>query len=66
MEAASTSETSVNFYQTPRRNNPDDSHLQDSIVYDYGLYPCTEGTNYNGFQPTHWVISKSSSDVEND
>jgi hypothetical protein len=27
MEAASTSETLVNFYQTTRRNNPDDSHL---------------------------------------
>jgi hypothetical protein len=27
MEAASTSETSVNFYQTARRNNPKDSHL---------------------------------------
>jgi hypothetical protein len=27
MEAASTSETSVNFYQTPWRNNPEDSHL---------------------------------------
>jgi hypothetical protein len=27
MEAASTSETSVNFYQTTLRNNPDDSHL---------------------------------------
>jgi hypothetical protein len=27
MEAASTSETSVNFYQTTRRNNPQDSHL---------------------------------------
>jgi hypothetical protein len=26
MEAANTSETSVNFYQTTRRNNPDDSH----------------------------------------
>jgi hypothetical protein len=26
-EAASTSETSVNFYQTKRRNNPEDSHL---------------------------------------
>jgi hypothetical protein len=23
-----TSETSVNFYQTTRRNNPEDSHLQ--------------------------------------
>jgi hypothetical protein len=28
MEAASTSETSVNFYQTTRRYNPEDSHLQ--------------------------------------
>jgi hypothetical protein len=27
MEAASTSETSVNFYQTIRRYNPEDSHL---------------------------------------
>jgi hypothetical protein len=27
MEAASTSETSVNFYQTTRRNNPGDDHL---------------------------------------
>jgi hypothetical protein len=28
MEAASASETSVNFSQTPRRNTPEDSHLQ--------------------------------------
>jgi hypothetical protein len=28
MEAARTSETSVNFYQTTRRNIPEDSHLQ--------------------------------------
>jgi hypothetical protein len=28
MEAARTSETLVNFYQTTRRNNPDDSHLR--------------------------------------
>jgi hypothetical protein len=27
MEAAGISETSVNFYQTTRRNNPEDSHL---------------------------------------
>jgi hypothetical protein len=27
MEAVSTSETSVSFYQTIRRNNPEDSHL---------------------------------------
>jgi hypothetical protein len=28
IKAASTSETSVKFYQTTRRNNPEDSHLQ--------------------------------------
>jgi hypothetical protein len=28
MEAASISETSVNFYQTTQRYNPEDSHLQ--------------------------------------
>jgi hypothetical protein len=27
MEAASTSDTSVNFYHTTRSNNPEDSHL---------------------------------------
>jgi hypothetical protein len=27
MEAASTSETLVNFYQTTRHNNPEDSHI---------------------------------------
>jgi hypothetical protein len=30
IEAASTSETSVNFYQTTPRNNPEDSHLHNS------------------------------------
>jgi hypothetical protein len=28
MEAATTTETSVNIYQTTWRNNPEDSHLQ--------------------------------------
>jgi hypothetical protein len=32
MEAASTPKTSVNFYQTTRRNNPEDGHLQNEIV----------------------------------
>jgi hypothetical protein len=31
MEAASTSEKSVNFYQTTRRNIPEDSHLRSAI-----------------------------------
>jgi hypothetical protein len=29
MEAASTSETSVNFYNTTLRNSPEDSHLKE-------------------------------------
>jgi hypothetical protein len=31
MEASSTSETSVCFYQTTRRNNPEDSYLYREI-----------------------------------
>jgi hypothetical protein len=34
MEAASISKTSVNFYLTTRRNNPDDSHLR-THRYEY-------------------------------
>jgi hypothetical protein len=39
MEATSTSETLVNFYQTTRRYNPEDSHLhksslQRSVLFD--------------------------------
>jgi hypothetical protein len=33
MEAASTSETSVNFYKTTWHYNPEDSHLQTEITY---------------------------------
>jgi hypothetical protein len=36
IEAASTSEMSVNFYQTTWRKNPEDSHLQHS-TYDSTL-----------------------------
>jgi hypothetical protein len=36
MEAASTSETSVNFHQTARRNNPEDSQHQ--IAYLFRMY----------------------------
>jgi hypothetical protein len=32
MEAVSTSETSVNFYETTRHNIPEDSHLCDEYV----------------------------------
>jgi hypothetical protein len=32
MEATSTSETLINFYRVTRRNNPEDSRLQFSLV----------------------------------
>jgi hypothetical protein len=35
MEAAKTSETLVEFYQTTGRCNPEDSHLSDYIVCEY-------------------------------
>jgi hypothetical protein len=42
MEAARTSETVVNFYQTTRRYNPEDSHLRthrrESLKSYYRLY----------------------------
>jgi hypothetical protein len=39
MEAASISETSVNFYQTTRCNNPEDSHLQVNVRLWF-ITPC--------------------------
>jgi hypothetical protein len=33
MEAVSTSETSVNFYETTRSNNPEDSHYVTRLMY---------------------------------
>jgi hypothetical protein len=37
MEAARTSEMLVNFYQTTRRYNPEDSHLGVNVIYQYVL-----------------------------
>jgi hypothetical protein len=33
MEAVSTSETTENFYETVRRNNPEDGHLEAKIEF---------------------------------
>jgi hypothetical protein len=55
MEAASTSETSVNFYETTRRNIPEDSHLHKIPVpwfgFDVGTSKCESYTLqlYNPF-----------------
>jgi hypothetical protein len=37
MEAGSTSETAVNFYQITRCNNPEDSHLHKQRVFEYRM-----------------------------
>jgi hypothetical protein len=39
MEAASTSETSINFYQTTRGNNPEDSNLQNETRLNISIDP---------------------------
>jgi hypothetical protein len=46
MEAASTSETSVNFYQTTRRNNSEDSHLHPLQVMNQLHYTLKGGFLY--------------------
>jgi hypothetical protein len=43
MEAASTSETSINFYQTTRRNNPEERYFlcqisQESLTVQKSVY----------------------------
>jgi hypothetical protein len=46
IEAARTSETLVNFYQTTRRYNPEDSHLHTrrrENLKSYLMYDITEG-----------------------
>jgi hypothetical protein len=47
MEAVSTSETSVNFHQTTRRNNPEDSHFLLSAVLV--SLPAIKQKNYTRF-----------------
>jgi hypothetical protein len=45
MEAASASETLVNFYQTTRRYNPEDSHLCTHRRENLKPYPLLNKTN---------------------
>jgi hypothetical protein len=39
MEAADTSETSINFYQTTRRSIPEDNHLQQTTWLQSDIAP---------------------------
>jgi hypothetical protein len=44
MEAASTSETSVNVYQTARRNIPEDSHFHTCRRENLKFHPYTSSS----------------------
>jgi hypothetical protein len=57
MEEASTSETSVNFYQTTRCNNPADSNLRLSLVFIMFM-PLGQGTDR--MKDTHLPLRRSS------
>jgi hypothetical protein len=57
MEAASTSETSVNFYQTTWRNNTEDSHLDAPFIdwrnnREWRSYPFPDPGLHHPYLPT--------------
>jgi hypothetical protein len=62
IEAARTSETSVNFYQTSRRYNPEDSHLHTHCRENLKSYLIRNTTAsrlgfiLNEFQQTHMFV----------
>jgi hypothetical protein len=68
MEAASTCETSVIFYQTTRRNNPEDSHLlyldklqANLFLLVYNRF--TVANNLCGFKSTRQLVYFPYNDV---
>jgi hypothetical protein len=46
MEVPSTSETSVSFHQTTRRNIPEDSNLQEKLKELHSVAPVTQETTF--------------------
>jgi hypothetical protein len=58
MEAARTSETLVNFYQTTRRYNPEDSHLRTHRRENLKSYfvSCLFLSSFSGFELTAEVM----------
>jgi hypothetical protein len=59
MEAASTSETSVNFYQTPQCYNPEDSHLHTCRLENLksSLSNISSTGDYHGYQlETNFIV----------
>jgi hypothetical protein len=60
-KAASTFETSVNSYQTTRRNIPEDSHLQTCFGLDYSIYKygtTVQQANTGRASEPVWINSK--------
>jgi hypothetical protein len=47
MEAVSTSETSVNIYETARRSIPEDSHLQCHLLITSSIYSWIDSIEWN-------------------
>jgi hypothetical protein len=59
MEAGRTSETLVNFYQTARRYNPEDSHLRAHRRENLKSYSLRVGWNTADFHPdSPWFESE--------
>jgi hypothetical protein len=64
MEAASTYETSVNFYQTTRRNNPEDSHLHTrwrENLKSYFVCACLSGPRITSRHWQYWGMKRQES-----
>jgi hypothetical protein len=55
MEEARTSETLVNFYQTTRRYNPEDSHLRTQILFSFTVLQMNKIPNQTHNYTTHCV-----------
>jgi hypothetical protein len=62
MEAESTSETSVSFYQTARHNIPEDKHLQKRkwqfLCYKFGLVGGVWAVKLDGSYRCYWLSSR--------
>jgi hypothetical protein len=62
MEAESTSETSVNFYQTTRPNIPEDSHLEVGRGY-HSQEDTTCHCDYKTVCQIHYILSMALADT---
>jgi hypothetical protein len=59
MKAARTSETSVNFYQTTRRYNPEDSHLRTNRRENLKSYYKTLAEQAHAFTRTRYFTAQT-------